>query len=215
MSIQKMNIKIFTFNPFQENTYILYDETKECAIIDPGCMGEMEQKQLTDFIDNQGLKPKLLINTHCHIDHILGNKFVADKYNLELTAHKKEAPVLEFGKQAAMMYQLDYKISPEIKNYVDEGDIIAFGNTKMEVLFTPGHSPASITLYIKDQDTLIVGDVLFQGSIGRTDLPGGNFETLTRVIKAKLFTLKDETIVYPGHGPSTHIGIEKRTNPFF
>lgn len=210
-----MDIQKFTFNPFQENTYVLYDKTKECAIIDPGCMDEFEQKELTDFIESQELQPKLLINTHCHIDHILGNKFIADRYGLELTAHKKEAPVLGFGKQAAMMYQIDYKISPEITNFVDEGDILSFGNTKMEVLFTPGHSPASITLYIRDLDTLIVGDVLFQGSIGRTDLPGGNFETLTRMIKSKLFTLKDETLVFSGHGPSTTIGIERRTNPFF
>lgn len=210
-----MNIQIFTFNPFQENTYVLYDQTKECAIIDPGCMDDFEQKELIDFIESRELKPRLLINTHCHIDHILGNKFIAERYDLELTAHKKEAQVLEFGQQAAMMYQLDYKVSPMIKNFVDEGDILTFGNTKMEVIFTPGHSPASITLYIKDQDTLIVGDVLFQGSIGRTDLPGGNFETLTRMIKSKLFTLKDETLVFPGHGPSTKIGTEKRTNPFF
>jgi len=210
-----MNIQIFTFNPFQENTYVVYDQTKECAIIDPGCMDDFEQRELTDFIESRELKPRLLINTHCHIDHILGNKFIAEMYDLELTAHKKEAQVLEFGQQAAMMYQLDYKVSPMIKNFVDEGDILTFGNTKMEVIFTPGHSPASITLYIKDQDTLIVGDVLFQGSIGRTDLPGGNFETLTRMIKSKLFTLKDETLVFPGHGPSTKIGTEKRTNPFF
>lgn len=210
-----MQIKSFTFNDFSENTYILYDETNECIIIDPGCNNQNEQNELLNFIKENNLNPVHLINTHCHIDHILGNHFVAAKFNLRLTAHKKETQVLAVGMQTAMMYQIHYEKSPEIEVYIDEGDLISFGNSTLQVLFTPGHSPASISLLNKIKKVLICGDVLFQGSIGRTDLPGGNFETLTRVIKSKFFTLDEETIVYPGHGSPTSIGIEKRTNPFF
>ena len=210
-----MKIQSFTFNAFDENTYILYDDTKACIIIDPGCSNEDENREISDFISANHLIPVKLINTHCHIDHILGNKFISSKYVLKLTAHKKEAQVLSFGIQTAMMYQISYDPSPEIEIFIDEGDIITFGNTTMHVLFTPGHSPASISLLNKEEKILISGDVLFQGSIGRTDLPGGDFETLTRVIKTKFFTLPDETIVYSGHGAPTKVGIEKRTNPFF
>lgn len=156
-----------------------------------------------------------LINTHCHIDHILGNKYISTRYQLKLTAHKKETQVLDFGTQTAMMYQIPYDPSPPIEIFIDEGDIVKFGHSALNVLFTPGHSPASISLLNKESKILISGDVLFQGSIGRTDLPGGNFETLTRVIRSKFFTLTDDIVVYPGHGDSTTVGIEKRTNPFF
>ncbi|MBK8515461.1 MAG: MBL fold metallo-hydrolase [Saprospiraceae bacterium] len=209
-----MNIKSFTFNPFSENTYILFDDTKECIIIDPGCSDQSEQKVISEFISNKQLKPVKLINTHCHIDHILGNQFIANKYSLSLTAHKKEAPVLAFGTQTAMMYQIPYDTSPDIELFIDEGEEVMFGHSSLKVLFTPGHSPASISLLSLDDKILIAGDVLFQGSIGRTDLPGGNFETLTRVIKSKYFILPDDIIVYPGHGDPTTIGVEKRTNPF-
>lgn len=210
-----MQVQTFTFNDFSENSYILYAESKECVIIDPGCNNEAEQKALSEFISQNNLKPIHLLNTHCHIDHILGNKFVSDKYQLQLTSHKKEQAVLDVGQTTAMMYHIPYTKSPDITIFIDEGDQISFGNSVLDVLFTPGHSPASISFYNKEHHILIAGDVLFQGSIGRTDLPGGNFETLTRVIKSKFFTLPDETIVYPGHGGHTTIGIEKRTNPFF
>jgi hydroxyacylglutathione hydrolase len=215
LKIDKMKVQSFTFNPFSENTYILYDESNECIIIDPGCNDSFEKQEISEFIKSNGLNPIHLINTHCHIDHILGNKFISESYNLPLTAHKKEKQVLDFGTQTAMMYQIPYELSPEITKFIDEGDTITFGNTKLDVLFTPGHSPASISLYCKSANILIAGDVLFQGSIGRTDLPGGNFETLTRNIKAKFFTLPDETVVFSGHGNPTTIGIEMRTNPFF
>lgn len=210
-----MTVQSFTFNDFQENTYIIYDDTKDCIIIDPGCGNHHEQNQLSCFIELRGLKPKHLINTHCHIDHILGNKYVSDLYQLKLTSHKKEIPVLQFGIQTALMYQINYDISPDIEIFIDEEDIISFGQSTLKVLFTPGHSPASISLVNESEKILIAGDVLFKGSIGRTDLPGGNFETLTRVIKSKFFTLHDDTIVYSGHGEQTTTGIEKRTNPFF
>jgi len=209
-----LQVKSFTFNDFYENTYIIFDETKECVIIDPGCNNEEERNKLTAFISQNDLTPIHLLNTHCHIDHILGNKYIVDAYGLTLVSHKGEVPVLEFGLQTAAMYNIPYEKSPAIEIFVDEGDTINFGNTNLEVLFTPGHSPASISFYSKQSNILIAGDVLFQGSIGRTDLPGGNFEVLIRMIKNKFMTLPDETIVYSGHGEHTTIGIEKRTNPF-
>ncbi len=209
-----MKIAIFTFNAFSENGFVIYDETKECAIIDPGCNNAEERTILTDFIEANGLTPKLLLNTHCHIDHILGNKFVAEKYGLKLTSHKGEQAVLDSGIIVSGMYNIPYDPSPSIGIYVDEGDIISFGNTQLEVLFVPGHSPASIAFYHSESKSLIAGDVLFQGSIGRTDLPGGDFDTLIASIKNKFFLLDDDVQVYPGHGEKTTIGIEKISNPF-
>ena len=209
-----MDIAIFTFNAFQENTYVLFDETNECAIVDPGCNSTEEERTLVNFIDDKGLKPTLLLNTHCHIDHVLGNKFVSDKYGLELTSHKDEKVVLDANVMVSSMYGVQYKLSPDITQFVDEGDTIKFGHTELQVLFTPGHSPASISFFHQPSLQLIAGDVLFQGSIGRTDLPGGNFDTLIASIKTKYYPLGDDVRVYPGHGPSTTIGEEKRTNPF-
>lgn len=209
-----MSVAIFTFNPFAENTYILYDESKECIIFDPGCSNPDEQIQLTDFIESNGLKPVKLINTHCHIDHVLGNKFVSEKYNLPLTSHKGEIGVLSMQPQISSMYGIAYNPSPEITEFLEDGDNVSFGHTQLSVLLTPGHSPASISFYNEKEGVLISGDVLFQGSIGRTDLPGGDFATLEKSIKEKLYVLPDEVVVYPGHGPSTKIGIEKSTNPF-
>lgn len=210
-----ISVQSFTFNEFQENTYVVYDETQECVIIDPGCSTVSERDELKKFIENHKLKPVHLLNTHCHIDHILGNKFIAETYGLKLTAHKKEAQVLAVGQATAAMYQIAYDLSPDIEIFLDEGDTVTFGQSSLEVVFTPGHSPASITFISKEDKICISGDVLFQGSIGRTDLPGGNFETLIRAIKAKIFTLSEATLVYPGHGPHTTVGYEKRTNPFF
>ncbi|MFZ1526250.1 MAG: MBL fold metallo-hydrolase [Saprospiraceae bacterium] len=210
-----IHIQSFTFNPFYENTYLLYDDSSECIIIDPGCSNASENLEISTFIVDNKLKPVHLINTHCHIDHILGNKYISTRYQLKLTAHKKETQVLDFGTQTAMMYPIPYDPSPPIEIFIDEGDIVKFGHSALNVLFTPGHSPASISLLNKESKILISGDVLFQGSIGRTDLPGGNFETLTRVIRSKFFTLTDDIVIYPGHGDSTTVGIEKRTNPFF
>lgn len=209
-----MELAVFTFNGFMENTYVLFDETKECVIIDPGCSSAEEEKQLVEFIDAKGLKPVKLVNTHCHIDHVLGNKFVADKYGLELTSHKGEAIVLAMQPQVSMMYGVSYIPSPEITNFLDDGDELTFGNTRLEVLFTPGHSPASISFYSENDRVLIGGDVLFKGSIGRADLPGGDFDTLVNSIKEKFYTLPDDVVVFCGHGPSTTIGEEKEANPF-
>ena len=209
-----MNIAIFTFNPFAENTYVLYDESKECIIFDPGCSNRDEQQQLTDFIESNGLTPVQLINTHCHIDHVLGNKFISEKYNLPLTSHQGESVILAMQPQVSTMYGVPYDPSPEITIFLEDGDSVTFGNTKLKVFFTPGHSPASISFYNEEEGIVLGGDVLFQGSIGRTDLPGGDFDTLAKSIREKLFVLPDDVVVYSGHGPSTTIGVEKRTNPF-
>lgn len=210
-----MNISTFVFNAFMENTYILSDASKQCVIIDPGCSTLQEQKTLTDFITQNGLTPTHLVNTHCHIDHVLGNRFVSDTYGLELSAHEGEKVVLDMQPQVAATYGISYDPSPEIIHYLKEGEELVFGETSLSILFTPGHSPASISLYHKESAQLIAGDVLFQGSIGRTDLPGGNYDTLIQSIRENIFTLPDDVTVYSGHGNSTNVGVEKRTNPFF
>ncbi|MEO1259874.1 MAG: MBL fold metallo-hydrolase [Bacteroidota bacterium] len=210
-----MNIGIFTFSPFQENTYVLYDDSKECIIIDPGCYENSEKLELDNFIVANELKPVRLINTHCHIDHVFGNKFVAERYGLELEIHEGELPVLQACPQVSVFYGIPYKEhSPMPGKYIAAGDEIAFGNTKLETLFTPGHSPASISFFNRAAQILIAGDVLFHESIGRTDLPGGDHATLIKSIKEQLFPLGDEVAVYPGHGPATTIGHEKAHNPF-
>lgn len=193
---------------------MLYDDTGECVIIDPGCYGRAEEKQLTDFISSQKLTPVRLINTHCHIDHVFGIPFVTRNYGLRLEIHKGEVIVLQFAPQSGMMFGTPVEPMPEPGGFIEEGDVISFGNTKLEVLLTPGHSPASICFYNREGKQLISGDVLFKGSIGRTDLPGGDYETLMNSIFTKLLDLDDDVKVYPGHMESTTIGEERRTNPF-
>lgn len=205
-----------TFNPFQENTYIVYDDTKSCVIFDPGCLQNAEQQALVDKINELGLTPVRLINTHCHLDHVFGNKFVSEKYQLPLEIHEGELQVLKAAPVAAQMYGIPYpELSPDPGSYIKEGEVIEFGETKLQALFTPGHSPASLSFYCEAASFVIAGDVLFQGSIGRTDLPGGDYDTLIKSIREQMFTLPDNVEVYPGHGPSTTIGFEKRHNPFF
>ncbi len=211
-----MKIKTFQFNDFQENTYILIDEaSNECVIVDPGCNGTAEQQKFSTYIEDNNLKPVRLVNTHCHIDHILGNAFVASKYDLPLEAHAGEVPVLLAGQRTASMYGIPYQTSPEIKFFLDESQEILFGSQKLSILLTPGHSPASICFYSESTNQLIAGDVLFHMSIGRTDLPGGDHATLIKSITDKLWPLPDGTTVYPGHGIPTTIGFEKNNNPFF
>lgn len=209
-----MNIATFTFNGFSENTYLLYDESKECVIFDPGCSNPTEEQELVNFIESNSLTPVRLINTHCHIDHVLGNKFVADKYTLKLEAHKIEELVLAAAPMSSQIYSVPYTPSPLIEVFLDETMQVTFGNSTLEILFTPGHSPGSLSFFHKESKQLIAGDVLFQGSIGRTDLPGGDYDTLIASIKTQLFPLGDEVRAYPGHGPSTTIGEERVSNPF-
>ena len=210
-----MEINQITFNPFQENTFILWDETKKCIIIDPGCYEKNEKEYLSNFIESNNLNPVKLINTHCHIDHILGNKFVSEKWNLDLYMNKKDLPLLESTGDIAKMYGFEnYKGSPHPKHFLEEGEVLEFGNSKLDVLFAPGHAPGHICLLNKEENFVVSGDVLFNGSIGRTDLPGGDYDTLINSIKTKLMVLQDRTIIYCGHGPPTSIGKERVSNPF-
>ena len=210
-----MNIKIFTFNQFFENTFIISDSTNECIIIDPGCYEKNEKKILQDYILTNNLVPTRLINTHCHIDHILGNNFVSKTWDLELEIHYKDIDLLKNSKNIADLYGfVNYENSPITNKFLVEGDIIEFGKSKLEVLFTPGHAPGHISLYSKNENFIISGDVLFNNSIGRTDLPGGNYNTLIDTIKNKILCLDDSTVVYCGHGPSTTVGKERINNPF-
>lgn len=209
-----MQIRLFTFNPFYENTYILYDDTKECVIIDPGCWNSEEKEELSDFISRHTLKPVRLLNTHCHIDHIFGNAYVNDKYGLPLEAHKLEEENLRSADVHSSVFGVPPPKSPMMEKYLMEGDTITFGDTSLKVLFTPGHSAGHVVFYDEAEGRVIGGDVLFRESIGRTDLPGGDFGTLINSIKTKLFTLPDDVTVFPGHGPPTTIGYEKAHNPF-
>jgi glyoxylase-like metal-dependent hydrolase (beta-lactamase superfamily II) len=207
-------IKVFTFNPVQENTYLLYNEHMECIIIDPGCYFDEEKEDLKSFINLNKLQPKILLNTHCHLDHVFGNKFIAEEYKVTLKTHLLEKPVLEMAPASGLMFNLPFDNYQGDIIFLEEGDIVSLKDDQLEVIHAPGHSPGSICFYCRKQHFIIDGDVLFQNSIGRTDLPFGSHEDLVKNIKEKLFTLPDEVIVYPGHGPATTIGIEKKENPF-
>lgn len=209
-----ITIKKFVFNTFMVNTYLLYDETKECIIIDAACSDESEEKQLTDFISHNDLKLTRHINTHCHVDHVLGHDFIATRYGIFPEYHEAGAPffipLMEIA--ASYGFRID-RITPP-KRYLSDGDVIKFGNSELKVLYTPGHADGSVCFYQQDQRFVITGDVLFRESIGRTDLPSGNYDLLMKSIIEKLFTLPDDVVVYPGHGPETTIGYEKMNNPF-
>lgn len=205
-----------TFNAFQENTYIVFDDTGECVIFDPGCADADEKAELSRVIRERGLRPVRLINTHCHLDHVFGNRYVADTYGLLLEFHALEQPVLDAVPQVCLMYGLPpAEPAPARGPYLKEGEEVRFGNTRLQLRFTPGHSPGSLCFYCAEDDFVIAGDVLFYGSIGRTDLPGGDHNTLIQSIQTELMTLPDNTRVYPGHGPATSIGFERLNNPFF
>ena len=210
-----MKIKRFVFNPFQENTFVLYDKSKECVIIDPGCYEKEEEVELESFISENGLNPVALLNTHCHIDHILGNQFVADKWGVELQMHKKDLPLLENAGEISKMYGFEnYYGSPYPKRFLEDGNIFSFGESELEVLFTPGHAPGHICFYSEENNLIISGDVIFQMSIGRTDLPFGDYDTLIKSITKKIFLLPGETQIYCGHGPNTVLSYEREHNPF-
>ena len=209
-----LKIKSFVFSPIQENTYLLYNEFNQCAIIDPGCYFDAEKEQMAGFIQQNGLNAIMLLNTHCHLDHVFGNKYVAETYKLTLQMHKNEQPVLDFAPTSGLMYNLPFDNYAGNFNYIKQGDVIKIGADELSVIEAPGHSPGHVCFYCKAQNFLIGGDVLFNRSIGRTDLPGGNHEQLIKNIKEKLFVLPDETMVHSGHGPATTIGEEKRENPY-
>ncbi len=209
-----LTVKVFSFNPVEENTYVLYNEKKQCCIIDPGCYFPEEKDKLKKFIIDNGLQPILLLNTHCHLDHVFGNKFVHDTWGLLLHIHEKEKTVLDFAPASGEMWQLPFENYKGELIFIKEGSLIKLGDDELEIRFTPGHSPGHVCFYNEAAGFAISGDVLFNGSIGRTDIPFGNFDTLINSIQTQLFTLPDETKIYPGHGPMTTIGLEKMNNPF-
>lgn len=208
------NLKSFTFNPITENTYILYNESRDCIIIDPGCYDVAEKNQLYDFIDKYQLRPVILLNTHCHLDHVFGNKDVAEKYDLTLRFHPLDKPTFDLAPTSGVMYGLPFDQYQGTIDWLEEGEIIRLGDDELEVILTPGHSPGSVCFYCKKDKFVIGGDVLFQRSIGRWDLPGGDGTLLLKSIRKKLLILPDDVVVYPGHGPATTIGEERAHNPF-
>ena len=209
-----IHIKAFTFSPISENTYVLYNNEGKAIIIDPGCYFPNEQETLKNFLTDNSLTPVYLLNTHCHLDHVFGNKWVHETYGLEPHLHPNEEAMLALAPVSGERWGLPFQNYAGPLHFLNDGDTVLLGETEIQVILAPGHSPGSICFYIPSQGDLIGGDVLFRGSIGRTGLPGGDSETLLNSIREKLWVLPDETVVYSGHGIKTTIGYEKRNNPF-
>jgi len=210
-----IEIKRFVFSPFYENTYILWDnETHEGAIIDPGCFTPKEQKELNSFIQNSHLKIKYLLNTHCHLDHVFGNNFVIDEYQPEYFIPEGDLFLLQRVQEMAKHFGLEMQAVYPTEKFLSENTVLTFGGSEIHFLFTPGHTPGEFCIYVPASAFCITGDVLFQNSIGRTDLPGGNYELLIESIKNKLLVLPGTTVIYPGHGELSTIGTELKFNPF-
>jgi glyoxylase-like metal-dependent hydrolase (beta-lactamase superfamily II) len=211
-----ISVKTFQFNLLAENTYLLYDETKESVIIDCGCLSEREEKVLSNFISQNDLILKRLLCTHLHFDHVLGNAFIHQAYGIKPEAHRNEVTLLPSVKeQIQFMMNMPVPVHfIDVEDFIEDNEIIRFGQSELTALLVPGHSPGSLAFYSPKDDFIVAGDVLFQGSIGRTDLWGGNYNALITAIKEKILPLPDETVVYPGHGPSTSVIEEKTNNPF-
>ena len=209
-----IKIETFVFNPFQENTYVLSDQTGECIIIDAGCEDPAEKEELAGHLEANGLKPVKLVNTHCHVDHILGVAYLAGKYSIPFYFHAGEKALFAHSRNQADMFGLSLELPPEPEGFLEDGDQLHFGESTLELIHIPGHSPGGILFHDPAGKNLISGDVLFHSSIGRTDLPGGDYHSLTAGIREKLWRLDPDTRVYPGHGPTTTIGYEKESNPF-
>jgi hydroxyacylglutathione hydrolase len=208
-----MNVQTFTFNGFQENTSVVYTDSKDAVIIDPGCYDRNEQQTLLDFIQSNNLNVRAILNTHCHIDHILGNTFCVNTFQVDLIAHKEELFTLSLAERSAQMYGLPAFVpSPEPTRFIEDNELLSFGDLQFKVIFGPGHSVGHVAFYNETSGILIGGDILFRGSFGRTDLPGGSMDVLKKTIHERMFTLPENTLVYPGHGPTTTIREEKRTN---
>src|ERR1700722_16582698 len=209
-----LTLKSFAFNPLAENTYVLSDQKDAWVIIDPGCYFDNERATLQEYIEQQGLSPKILLNTHCHLDHVFGNKFVAETWDLPLYLHENELPVLDVAPAMGRDWGMPFdNYSGEIL-FLTPGETVLLGEDRLSIVFLPGHSPGSVGFYCASQGFLIGGDVLFHESIGTSDLPGGDHATLLRSIREQLLTLPNDTVVYPGHGEPTTIGHERAHNPF-
>ena len=209
-----LTIHTFCFNAFQENTFVLFNSEKEAIIVDPGCYLKHEQAQLANFISVNNLTPKLLLNTHCHLDHVFGNNFVSETYGLTALFHQKEQAVIDRLPEGGARWGVPTEAYKGKVQYIQQDELIQFGKDVFKVLETPGHSPGSVCFYNRKEEYVIAGDVLFEGSIGRTDLPGGDFDTLIRSIKSQLMVMSDDVLVYSGHGPLTTIGQERISNPY-
>jgi hydroxyacylglutathione hydrolase len=209
-----IEIKTFVFNAFQVNTYVLSDETGECIIVDAACYGQKEKDTLDQYVLSNNLKPVMLVNTHCHVDHVLGMQFVAQKYIPRVEIHEEESWHLMDAKDHGIIFGFNVDEPPVVTGYLSEENEVVFGHSSLKVLHVPGHSPGSVSFYNLAQNFVLTGDVLFKGSIGRTDLPGGEYNQLMQSILTKIMILPPDTIVYPGHGPSTTIHEEALTNPF-
>lgn len=210
----KVQVATFTFNGFQENTYVVYNELREAVIIDPGCYERYEQEELLQFIEAEQLNIKALLNTHCHIDHVLGNAFVLRNFEVPFYMHAADLPTLRAVSNYAHLYGIPgYELSPEPTNLIQDLDELNFGALQFKVIFAPGHAPGHVAFYNEENNLLLGGDILFAGSFGRYDLPGGSLEVLVKSIRERIFTLPENTLVYPGHGPVTSIAREKMSNP--
>ena len=208
------HIKVFTFNPFQENTYVLYTDSKEAIIIDPGCYFTEESDLLDSFISSNQLKTVMLLNTHCHLDHVFGNLHVYKKYGLELNLHPDDEVTLKHAPESGKMFGLAFNNYSGSLHFLSDNQTINIGEDTLKIFHTPGHSPGSVSFWCEKQDFIISGDVLFRESIGRTDVPGGDFPTLIRSIRTKLYSLPNKTVVYSGHGEPTSIQYELDNNPY-
>jgi hydroxyacylglutathione hydrolase len=208
-----ISIATFTFNPFQENTFVLHDG-REAILVDPGCWNTSEEHELEHYLTGHGLTPVGLVLTHAHIDHVFGCAWAEKRYGLRPQLHRADLPLLEGGPNVGRMYGLHCEPAPSPEVFLQEGDTISLGSSRLDVLFVPGHAPGHIALHCAEQRFVIAGDVLFHRSIGRTDLPGGDLGTLLTSIDTKLFPLGDDVVVYSGHGPTTTIGEERQHNPF-
>ncbi len=209
-----MEVFRLVFSPIAVNTYIAACKTDDCAIIDCGCYDEKEFARLTRFIELKKLKPVLLLNTHCHLDHIFGNKFMLEKYNLRTFCNEKEKDNLINAPAYADFLGFSIDPPPEPEGYLSDGDIVKFGEITLKALFVPGHTSGSLAYYCEQESCIFTGDVIFAGGIGRTDLPGGNHNTLLTSIKDKILTLPPSTVIYSGHGPATTVGKELKHNPW-
>lgn len=210
-----MNIYRLIFSPIEVNTYILADQSNDCAIIDCGCYDRSESDELVRLIDDKKLNPVLLLNTHCHLDHVFGNSFMLEKYNLKALSCKEDEINRKKAVQHAALFGLLMSEPPEPGGFIADRQVITFGTTELIALHVPGHSPGSMAFYSEKNGCVFTGDALFAGSIGRTDLLGGNHETLINSIRNRLFVLPPSTVVYPGHGSKTTIDKERMTNPHF
>lgn len=209
-----IKVEKFVVNPLGENSFVLYDETGACIIIDPGFYYAEEQEELKAYVENNQLRPVKIVNTHCHFDHIMGVEFVRKAFQIPFLAHPDDAFWVGRAVDQGKMFGFEMtKVNP-IDKFIADGEMIPFGQSELKAIHVPGHAPGHVVFYNEKDNMLIAGDVLFYGSIGRTDLPGGDYETLISKIKEKLFVLPDETKVYCGHGPETTLGFEKANNPF-